>query len=1099
MSTPTTVARVEQMLEGLEELPIIQLHELVDELDVLPDAAETPRSASSTFQRGSQSGPPAIERGTSGLRAAESFSEVLQAAGLTAFVDLLTFCGVREELPHIFAEQPTTVFAPSNTALQQLSPETRADARLLRQIVFAHVCAGHYALEDLTRKQAAVALAGQTHAVYIEGEDAYHVGTARLGRPDLAFEGGVVHEVHSVMLVLQMLQESHSEQVWKKSLQPAPTLSVCGGGVNLAQANLAGQVPAPPSIDYEVHACLLHTATGQLVPESLRGHVRKIGAPGEAQLLTFSDIIVAAKPPSLTKRPGRGQPEGVNRYRLLFSLWNSSTLSYVTWQHMQTPIVVRNSFHMLPAEEKSYRRQLYARQRKGGGAADAMTVPPPWSAEEVEAAASAASSATLGGVGVGGGGGGGGAGGGGGGGGGGGSGLFLPPLPEGEPSRHAWSPEDGGEPGEMMSDELWLPLAALPGTGQELSLAAVTCAGRGRADSFTSTGSGGEEDWSSEALSLAERESSSILSGVAGDEPGLEPVQELQQLRAMGLVHGRRSSFEGGSARAPPQQAFGFGFGFGAAARYKREAVPAGAPAEAPPPAAPTEAEQAEAERALSAAAAAAVHAAPMLKELPLKERGERDASAASASAMETSSSSVGGAPSAANAAPPVLLDVSTREGSSRGGTALWVHGKRFSPEMGVTFGGVPAQKAAVVSSEVIKLVAPPCLPHNAHRRHQVLVRLVDRQTGAAASSSTLMFDYVPPDSATATAPPPSPAMPLLTGPFGQPVVPNAGPFGQPVLPHRLLPHAPAAAPTLPAAAAAAAAAAAGGAPAAPAATGLLEELLQRLAVSLERAHAAALADPATAVAGGAPTAPAAPAVPAVPAAAAASALQIFQRVDEHGYSLGEYVGGLRKMMDSLGLSGAGAGSGGERGGVGMGGRESSKSMQSDASSAVSVHADASELQMQHQELAALVTRERLSASLANRPGMERLQERNILPNADAEQQALFRRELLSNSLLNRPAPDRLQERNILQGPGAEQQAVARREMLSASLANRPAPDRLQERNILPRPEAGEQFAMKRKRLEGFLAERPPPEQVLWGGFGFGGIDMGRSPRSSNS
>ncbi|KAL3931842.1 MAG: hypothetical protein SGPRY_000952 [Prymnesium sp.] len=60
------------------------------------------------------------------------------------------------------------------------------------------------------------------------------------------------------------------------------------------------------------------------------------------------------------------QPDGTNRYRLLFSLWNTSTLSYVSWQHMATPLVVRNSFHMLPLEEKNYRRQQqYARARGG--------------------------------------------------------------------------------------------------------------------------------------------------------------------------------------------------------------------------------------------------------------------------------------------------------------------------------------------------------------------------------------------------------------------------------------------------------------------------------------------------------------------------------------------------------------------------------------------------------------------------------------------------------------------------------------------------------------------------------------------------------------
>ena len=39
-------------------------------------------------------------------------------------------------------------------------------------------------------------LSGQTHAVYTEGGQHNYVGTARLGRTDFEFSGGIVHEVH---------------------------------------------------------------------------------------------------------------------------------------------------------------------------------------------------------------------------------------------------------------------------------------------------------------------------------------------------------------------------------------------------------------------------------------------------------------------------------------------------------------------------------------------------------------------------------------------------------------------------------------------------------------------------------------------------------------------------------------------------------------------------------------------------------------------------------------------------------------------------------------------------------------------------------------
>ena len=49
---------------------------------------------------------------------------------------------------------------------------------------------------------------------------------------------------------------------------------------------------------------------------------------------------------------------------------------------------------------------------------------------------------------------------------------------------------------------------------------------------------------------------------------------------------------------------------------------------------------------------------------------------------------------------PPVLLDCSVHEGSCRGGTAIWLHGKRLRPDMTVTFGGVPCTQVALPKSE---------------------------------------------------------------------------------------------------------------------------------------------------------------------------------------------------------------------------------------------------------------------------------------------------------------------------------------------------------------------------------------------------------------
>lgn len=259
-------ARVDHLLAGLEEMPPLQLHELVDQLDSLrPDELVDQPAEAQMTSHGHRTLQPADN--AAGMFTTDSLLKTLEEAGLTGLADLLTFCGLREELSQLFKET-VTILAPTNTALAQLSCATRGNTRLLRQIVFAHVCAGRCKLDDMQRKHCAVAMAGQTHAVYSEGGHT-HVGTARFGRTDLEFAGGIVHEVHSVLLVVQLVQDCHAEQVWKKTLQPPPHISICGGGVNQG-------VGVP--VELEVHACLLHVATGQLVPEALVGHLRPLEA-----------------------------------------------------------------------------------------------------------------------------------------------------------------------------------------------------------------------------------------------------------------------------------------------------------------------------------------------------------------------------------------------------------------------------------------------------------------------------------------------------------------------------------------------------------------------------------------------------------------------------------------------------------------------------------------------------------------------------------------------------------------------------------------------------------------------------------------------------
>ena len=95
------------------------------------------------------------------------------------------------------------------------------------------------------------------------------------------------------------------------SLQPSPVLSAIGGIAGLGS-------------EYEVHGCLLHAATGQIVPEALRGHVRSIASVGDEQTVTFAEITVMAKPPSLARcillvtGPSEAFERQTSHIRLLF-------------------------------------------------------------------------------------------------------------------------------------------------------------------------------------------------------------------------------------------------------------------------------------------------------------------------------------------------------------------------------------------------------------------------------------------------------------------------------------------------------------------------------------------------------------------------------------------------------------------------------------------------------------------------------------------------------------------------------------------------------------------------------------------------------------
>ena len=247
--------------------------------------------------------------------------ERMRSLGLVAFCDALAFAGLREELLR-YSAAGVTILAPTDDAFAQVPEEVRTDVRLVRSLLLGHLCTGTYTLEGLKDKECAVAIAGQTHAVY-EEDGHTCVGTACFGRTDLAFEGGMIQELTSVMMVLWLVRDSHTEQVWKKSLQPSPVVSTVGGNSNTGNeppherpiplcANIAAPAsrhaqpgaaarPAPPLAG--AHVLRRHRPRQPIPgrphgPRERRSHAH---APPHLPLLQVSP----RRPPRLSGRPAR--------------------------------------------------------------------------------------------------------------------------------------------------------------------------------------------------------------------------------------------------------------------------------------------------------------------------------------------------------------------------------------------------------------------------------------------------------------------------------------------------------------------------------------------------------------------------------------------------------------------------------------------------------------------------------------------------------------------------------------------------------------------------------------------------------------------------
>ena len=99
---------------------------------------------------------------------------------------------------------------------------------------------------------------------------------------------------------------------------------------------------------------------------------------------------------------------------------------------------------------------------------------------------------------------------------------------------------------------------------------------------------------------------------------------------------------------------------------------------------------------------------------------------------------------------PPSLAECSVSEGSTSGGTRVWIHGSQLTRETSILFDRVPANESICVSPQLIKCTVPPA---RTNTLHTVYISAVSGVTGATAAQ-TLPFVYVPSKSSAASGDP---------------------------------------------------------------------------------------------------------------------------------------------------------------------------------------------------------------------------------------------------------------------------------------------------------------------------------------------------------
>lgn len=225
--------------------------------------------------------------------ATASFFEVARGC-VPRFAEALEAGGVVSELPALRAPAggPATrlaLIAPSDAAMAA-APAALADKAVLR----AHVAVLDGGLDSGVLRS----LDGQAYiaqSLFSPQLAQARVGNARV--LDLhAFAHGVVVVVDAVLFTLQLQAESRPEQVWQKAVIPSPELRVVG---------------TPAGQHVEVHAQLVHLATGEAMPEeALRGGLGRLSATAAGLDVAFRDLV---RPSAECPSPPRGHPSPPHR------------------------------------------------------------------------------------------------------------------------------------------------------------------------------------------------------------------------------------------------------------------------------------------------------------------------------------------------------------------------------------------------------------------------------------------------------------------------------------------------------------------------------------------------------------------------------------------------------------------------------------------------------------------------------------------------------------------------------------------------------------------------------------------------------------------